>query len=186
MHESILNKQMTCHFLLQLKEGSSPISSAGSATSSSATEYQDRDVSYEVAAPTIRVRVHSNHVSPVTPPELKNMMLSPIKTSALNGEMTGVRTRPLSCGFSLQLPPIADFNENDETFREMTVEHVVTLIQRVKNSWIIEEPGFDPGDVLIAVNGTNVEDMDRDSVIRLLKEGVGGRVLHVSDFFFIN
>ena len=59
---------MTCHFLLQLKE-SSPISSTGSATSSSATEYQDRDVSYEVAAPTIRVRVHSNHVSPVTPPE---------------------------------------------------------------------------------------------------------------------
>ena len=92
--------ELILHHLLQMKE-SSPISSTGSATSSSATEYQDRDLSYEVAAPTIRVRVHSNHVSPVTPPELKNMMLSPIKTSALNGEMTGVRTRPLSCGFRL-------------------------------------------------------------------------------------
>ena len=63
----------------------------------------------------------------------------------------------------------------------MTVENVVTLIQRVKNSWIIEEPGFDPGDRLIAVNGTNVEDMDRDSVLRLLKEGVGGRMLQVRE-----
>ena len=74
-------------------------------------------------------------------------------------------------------------NENDETFREITVEDVVTLIQRVKNSWIIEEPGFDPGDKLIAINGTNVEDMDRDSVLRLLKEGVGGRMLQVRSFF---
>ena len=109
-------------------------------------------------------------------------MLSPIKTSALNGEMTGVRTRPLSCGFTLQMPPIYDFNDNEETLREISVENVVTLIQRVKNSWIIEEPGFNPGDKLIAVNGTNVEDMDRDSVTKLLKEAVGGRVLHVSNF----
>ena len=63
----------------------------------------------------------------------------------------------------------------------MTVENVVTLIQRVKNSWIIEEPGFDPGDRLISINGTNVEDMDRDSVLRLLKEGVGGRMLQVRE-----
>ena len=147
-------------------------------------QFQDRDLSYEVAAPTIRVRAHSNHVSPVTPPELKHMMLSPIKTSALNGENTGVRSRPLSTSFTLQLP---DINLNEiEALRETSIEKVNLQITRVKNSWVIEdEIGFEPGDKLIAVNGTNVEDMDKENVTKVMKANAGNGtelILHVSDF----
>lgn len=136
-----------------------------------------------MAAPTIKVRAHSNHVSPVTPPELKNMMLSPIKVSALNGEMTGTKMRPLSCGFAMNLPKIEDFCEDALNLRETSVEQVNNIV-RFKESWMIEDPGFEPGDKLVAVNGTNVEDMDKENVLKLLKSN-SGLILHVSCFLLL-
>ncbi len=138
-----------------------------------------------MAAPTIKVRAHSNHVSPVTPPELKHLMLSPMKSSSLNGEMIGTKTRPLSCSFNVNLPPII-VNEDEEKLRETSVDTVNLIIQRSKNAWMIEdEQGFEPGDRLIAVNGTNVEDMDRENINRLIKgvAGNGELILHVGYFF---
>lgn len=159
------------------QQASSPISS--STSSSTNNDFQDRDLSYEVAAPTIKVRAHSNHVSPVTPPELKNLMMSPIKVSALNGEMTGTKMRPLSCHFSMVLPEISI--QDPEELRETSVE-ILHHLKRSKNAWIIEDSGFQPGDKLIAVNGTNVEDMDKENVFKLFKgnNSDNGVTLHVS------
>ena len=116
------------------------------------------------------------------------MMFSPIKTSALNGENVGVRSRPLSNLFALKLPPISWVDDNEyEALREISIEKVnLNVVRSGKNAWVIvDEPGFEPGEKLVAVNGTNVEDMDREKLAQVMKANSDGSglILHVSHIF---
>ena len=177
-------------------------SSPGSSGSGGhSNDFADRELAFEIAPATVKVRVHSNHVSPVTPPEnLKVMQQSPIKAKDLNGESVGVKQRPLSCEFPLHLPKVLCDAEN-EAVREITVDLVapgdygfsVRSCQQSspakKKSLIIESElfaKFAPGDQLVAVNGTNVQELDRDQIHKLIRNtsGASSLTLHVSLNFF--
>ena len=173
---------------------SSPSTSSGGHSN----DFADRELGFEIAQHTVKIRVHSNHVSPVTPPEnLRMMQQSPIKAKDLNGESVGVKQRPLSCEFPLHLPTVALDAEN-EAVREITVDLVAPgdygftvrhSEAAKKKSLIIEserwQAKFAPGDQLVAVNGTNVQELDRDQIQKLIKSssGASSLILHVSLLF---
>ena len=101
--------------------------------------------------------------------------LSPIQASALNGESVGIKQRPLSSLFPMHLPNLVQ-NGDEETLREITIEILSPEELKIKQSFVknksillIESSGFVPGDQLVAVNGTNVQDLDRDEVQKLIK-----------------
>ena len=173
----------------------SPSQSKSSRSSSGGQipDFADRELGFEIAQHTVKVRVHSNHVSPVTPPEtLRMMQQSPIKAKDLNGESVGVKQRPLSCEFPLHLPSVSLDAEN-EAVREISVDLVapgdygfILREHAKKKSLIIEselwQDKFAPGDQLVAVNGTNVQELDREQIQKLVKSssGASSLILHVS------
>jgi hypothetical protein len=145
-----------------------------SSSGNSNCDFADRDVTYEMAQPTVKVRPHSDHVSPVSP--LK--MFSPIKVSALNGESVGVKYRRLSAAYPAC--PLPGLWLEDEAEREIGLVlvspndygfSVKQCIVRNESMLLIESklPEFAAGDQLVAVNGTNVGNMDRESVHKILK-----------------
>ena len=76
----------------------------------------------------------------------------------------------------MHLPNLVQ-NGDEETLREITIEILSPEELKIKQSFVknksillIESsPGFVPGDQLVAVNGTNVQDLDRDEVQKLIK-----------------
>ena len=118
--------------------------------------------------------------------------LSPIEASALNGESVGIKQRPLSDVFPMHLPNLVQ-NGDEEAVREITIDILSPEEMKIKQSFVknksillIEEsPGqFVPGDQMVAVNGTNVQDLDRDEVQKIIKTALntGNQciTLHVS------
>ena len=100
----------------------------------------DREVSYELASVTTKVRRHSNHISPVSPDKHGNFVRSdkrPVSFSehdcvfnedCLKGESVGKNHgRPLSCHYPLHMPglikDVVDGKENNVVsgIREITV-----------------------------------------------------------------
>ena len=87
----------------------------------------------------------------------------------------GIKQRPLSSLFPMHLPNLVQ-NGDEETLREITIEILSPEELKIKQSFVknksillIESSGFVPGDQLVAVNGTNVQDLDRDEVQKLIK-----------------
>ena len=122
--------------------------------------------------------------------------LSPIQASALNGESVGIKQRPLSDLFPMHLPNLVQ-NGDEEAVREITIDILSPDEMKIKQSFVknksillIEESPagqFVPGDQMVAVNGTNVQDLDRDEVQKLIKTALntGNQTitLHVSRYF---
>ena len=87
----------------------------------------------------------------------------------------GIKQRPLSALFPMHLPNLLQ-NSDEEKIREITIEILSPEELKIKQSFVknksinlIESDGFAPGDQLVAVNGTNVQEMDRDEVQKLIK-----------------
>ena len=75
----------------------------------------------------------------------------------------------------MHLPNLVQ-NGDEETLREITIEILSPEELKIKQSFVknksillIESSGFVPGDQLVAVNGTNVQNLDRDEVQKLIK-----------------
>merc|ERR1712223_1102381 len=102
------------------------------ASSGHSNEFQEnREAPFEMAQATVKVRVHSDHVSPVSP----KLPLSPIQASALNGESVGIKQRPLSSLFPMHLPNLVQ-NGDEETLREITIEILSPEELKIKQSFV--------------------------------------------------
>ena len=105
----------------------------------------------------------------------------------------GIKQRPLSALFPMHLPNLVQ-NGDEETLREITIEILSPEELKIKQSFVknksillIESSGFVPGDQLVAVNGTNVQDLDRDEVQKLIKTALttGNQSISLKVRFFI-
>ena len=107
----------------------------------------------------------------------------------------GIKQRPLSALFPMHLPNLVQ-NGDEETLREITIEILSPEELKIKQSFVknksillIESsPGFVPGDQLVAVNGTNVQDLDRDEVQKLIKTALttGNQSISLKVRFFLS
>ena len=109
----------------------------------------------------------------------------------------GIKQRPLSALFPMHLPNLVQ-NGDEETLREITIEILSPEELKIKQSFVknksillIESSGFVPGDQLVAVNGTNVQNLDRDEVQKLIKTALttdaGNQSISLKvSFFFKN
>ena len=152
--------------------------------------FADREVSYEVTSAT-KVRLHTDHISPVSPDKAGGFTRSgrrPVSLvepefskDVLTGECVG-RTRPLSAHFPLQMPRLI----NDQQVvrgHEICLEKVnesfgidVRKFNVLGKSVLLVEPvigekvvNLMPGDILVSVNGTSVEGLDREAVMKLIR-----------------
>ena len=107
----------------------------------------------------------------------------------------GIKQRPLSSLFPMHLPNLVQ-NGDEETLREITIEILSPEELNIKQSFVknksillIESSGFVPGDQLVAVNGTNVQNLDRDEVQKLIKTALttdaGNQSISLKVRFFI-
>ena len=106
----------------------------------------------------------------------------------------GIKQRPLSALFPMHLPNLVQ-NGDEETLREITIEILSPEELKIKQSFVknksillIESSGFVPGDQLVAVNGTNVQDLDRDEVQKLIKTALttGNQSISLKVRFFLS
>ena len=95
----------------------------------------------------------------------------------------------------MHLPNLVQ-NGDEETLREITIEILSPEELKIKQSFVknksillIESSGFVPGDQLVAVNGTNVQNLDRDEVQKLIKTALttdaGNQSISLKVSFFL-
>ncbi|XP_059090834.1 unconventional myosin-XVIIIa-like isoform X2 [Tigriopus californicus] len=205
---SILLKNTQANEYLYEGRNKSPKKSPKAVANTPMNESADREVPYVSVPPTIKVRAHADHVSPVHPSSSSTTSPKkplPALTShelkiMLTGENIGLGQRPLSTDFSIQLPGLG-VEELDRDVREVYITPTnidsdtedalgtygltlkrVLLCQtggQARNEpgqpvLIIESSdlasGIYPGDQVMAVNGIDVSEMNREAVNEIFKE----------------
>lgn len=190
-----------------LYEGRNPSPKKSPTKDSPMNDSADREVSYVSVPPTIKVRAHADHVSPVhldsssTSPKIPLPALSAGELKImLTGENIGLGQRPLSTDFSIRLPSLG-VDELDRDVREVFITPTTidsdtedalgtyglslkrvhlnqtggkAMSEAAKAVLVIESSdltsGIYPGDQVMAVNGIDVSEMNREAVNEIFKE----------------